>query len=391
MPVVPDGGGRGGGGGSLNPTLIISPTSPYGLGGVPSTLPTNFVVTLKNGGGASSGSITISAINFSDPQWTCTDALPITFSSTFTLHLRLTPTSVGAKTVTITFNNSTSKPQVQYVVTATAIDPATQGIPKVISGDPTLPVGQAQTTKANTTSAFSVGIKNVGAFAFNVTGATISVGGTWFVLTPAVGLPVTLNPNDTVFFPINFTPNDIGVFNGTLHFTTNLVAPYNAFDVPLAGLSVPFIPVSILDNANRAVMFAFQGGALKFIDTNVYDYQDDDSVLVFNGSLWDSLGQEKTIERIEVFYENIGVCQQLVCTLTILRPSIGADSFDVVTKIITIGTVTADNTDRSQFIDLTGSGELIFLSITRPKAQGPCALTAIVPHFADRGEKVENV
>lgn len=385
----PDGGGKGGGGGTLYPTLVITPASPYNLGGVSSAVPTDFTVTLTNGTG--SGSITISAINFSDPEWTCTDALPITFSSPFTLHLRLTPTSVGAKTVTITFNNNTSHPQTQYVINATAIDPATQGIPKIVSGSATLPVGQAQITKENTTSAFSVGIKNVGGFAFNVTAAVISVGGTWFVLTPPVTLPVTINPGSTVFFPINFTPNDVGVFNGTLNFTTSLVAPYNSINVPLAGLSVPFIPVSILDNSNRAVMFAFQGGALKFVDTNIYDYQDDDSVLVFNGALWQSFGQEKTIERIEVFYENIGVCQQLVCTLTILRPSITSDSFDVVTKTVSIGTLAADNTDRSQFIDLTGSGELIFLSITRPKAQGPCALTAIVPHFADRGEKVENV
>lgn len=390
MPAPnPDGGGSGGGSGTLYPTLVISPVSPYNLGAVSSTVPTDFVVTLSNGAG--SGSITISAINFSDPQWTCTDALPITFSSPYTLHLRLTPTSTGAKTVTITLNNNTSKPQVQYVVNATAIDPATQGIPKIVSGSATLPVGQSPTTKENTTSSFSVGVKNVGSIAFNVTAAVITVGGTWFVLTPTVTLPVTINPGATVFFPINFTPNDVGVFNGTLQFTTNLVAPYNTVNVPLAGLSVPFIAVSILDNSSRAVMFSFQGGALKFIDTNVYDYQDDDSVLEFNGSLWNSLGQEKTIERIEVFYENIGVCQQLVCTLTILRPSVGADSFDVVTKTITIGTAAADNTDRSQFVDITGSGELIFLSITRPKAQGPCALTAIVPHFADRGEKVESV
>jgi len=388
---TPDGGGRGGGGFDNDPTLVVSPVSPYNLGNVSSTVPTDFVVTLKNQGGGTGTSITVSGINFSSGEWTCTEALPFTFARIHTLHLRITPVGLGAKTVTLTINNDGSSGAVTYVINAVSLDPFAGGIVHLVSSDPDLPVGQMPTAKTLSTSGTQVGVENVGSAAFDIVAAAITVGGTWFALTPPVVLPITINFGDPpTFFPIVFSPDDIGVFNGTLRFTTDLLAPQLHIDVPLSGLSVPFFAVSVLDNANRVILFAFDGGEIKFIETNNYDYGDRDSFLEFNGTLWSSPGQEKTLERLEIFYENIGV-SSVTAVVTVLRPSQGADHYDVVQGAVTIGTAAADGTDRSAYIDITASGEIMFLSITRLRGTGPCALTAIIPHFADRGEKVENV
>jgi hypothetical protein len=390
MPNVPvqDGGGRGGGGfGGVDPFLVIQPTSPLNLGNITIAAPTDFVVTLKNGG---NGSITLFSINFSDPQFSVVSALPLTFATSHALTLRITPVGAGAKTCNLTFNNDGSFSQVHYVVNANAVDPAAQGIPKIVMLDPTLPIGQMPTAKVDNTSTTSIGVKNVGGVAFNVTGATITAGGTFFALTPPVALPVTLNPGDVVYFPVVFSPNDIGVFTGNLRFTTDLLAPLNQLNVALSGLSVPFFSVSVLDNANRMILFGFDG-ELKFPETNIYNYANGDSVLEFNGALWQGHGQEKTIERLEVLYENIGVCTGLKCELIALRPSVDPDHYDAVSKTISIGTVLADSSDRSAYFDLTASGEILLLRLTRLSNTGPCSLTGVVPHFADRGEKVENV
>src|SRR6267142_290289 len=362
---VPDGGGRGGGGFDSDPTLTVSPPSPYNLGNVSSAVATSFALTLKNSG---RGSIQVSGVNFSSGEWSSTDVFPFSYTTTHALNLKLTPAFPGAKTVVITINNDGTITQVKYTINANAVDPATSGIAHVVPLDPTLPVGQMPTTKVDTTGGTSVGVENKGAAPFNITAAAINVGGTWFVLTPAGALPVTKNFGDPpTFFPIAFTPDDLGVFLGNLRFTTNLLAPQNVIDVPLSGLSVPFFAVSILDNVNRVILLAFEGGEIKFIVTNVYDYQDVDSVLEFNGTLWNSPGSEKTIERLQVFYENIGVCEELKFDLTVLRPSMGDDHFDVVTKTIEIGTVLADSSDRSTYVDLTATGEIMFLTITRVK------------------------
>lgn len=389
---VPDGGGRGGGGGGgIEPTLIVQPTTPLNLGNITSAAPTDFALTLKNPG-SSAGDVELSSINFSNAEFTCTDTLPLFIGATpITLHLRITPTSVGAKTCNLTLNNDGSNPQVHYTVNANAIDPTGQGIPTIIMQDPTLPIGQMPTAMANSTSTATLGVRNDGGAAFNITAAVITTGGTWFALSPAVALPVTLNPTDIVYFPIVFSPDDIGVFAGNLRFTTDLLAPLNTVNVALSGLSVPFFAVSILNNANRVILFGFDGGELKFPETNIYNYANGDSVLEFNGSLWQEFGQEKTIERLEIFYENIGVCTGLKCELIALRPSISADHYDIVTKTITIGTSVADDSDRSAFVDLTASGEILLLRITRLSNTGPCSITGILPHFAARGEKVENV
>lgn len=388
---VPDGGGRGGGGFDNDPTLVVSPPSPFNLGNIPQGVTTSFALTLRNGGSVGT-TVTVTGVNFSDPQWTTTDVFPFTFSRTHVLHLTVTPTGLGPLTVTLMINNNADPSQVNYVVNATSLDPFAGGIVKVVPGDPNLPVGQMLTTKVGDTSTTNVGVENVGTAGFNLLTAAITAGGPIYTLLPTVTLPVLINPGDPpVFFPIVFAPDDVGVSLGTLEFTTDLIAPQDTVDVPLSGLGVPFIAVSILDNGNRVILLGFDGGELKFPQINTYDYQDLDSVLDFNGVLWQSPGMEKTIERIEILYENIGVCTGIVVALTVLRPSMGADHYDVVTKTISIGTALADGTDRSAYVDMTASGEIIFLSITRTKATGPCALTAVIPHFADRGEKVGNV
>jgi hypothetical protein len=361
------------------------------LGNVSSTVPTDFVLTLYNGG---QGTVTVNSIAFSDPQWTTSDTVPFDVTDTsVTLNLVYTPSGVlGAQTVVITFDNTGSNSQTKYTVNANAVDPYAGGIVKISSLDPNLPVGQFPTTLLSSTSTIQVGVENVGSSAFTISAATITAGGTLFVLTPAVTLPVTINPGDPiVYFPLLFTPTDVGLANGTLEFTTDLVAPQHLVDVTLAVFVVPFIAVSVLDNSSRVIFFGFDSGSLKFIETNDYNYSDQDSALEFNGALWERPGYENTIERIEVYYENIGVCTGLTATLTILRPSIGPDVMDIVTQTISIGTASADGTDRTAYFDLTASGEIMRLSLTRIKASGPCSITAIRPCFADRGEKVENV
>lgn len=396
-----DGGGGGRGGGGGGPALTLSPRSPFALGNVSSTTPTDFIVL------ASGGPLNITGINFSDPvEWSCTDTFPIAVTTSTQIHLRVTPNGTGPRSVTLTFNNTGDQAQVSYVINATAIDPATQGIIQVTPEDPSLPLGQALTTKSGSTTLFGIGLQNVGAVAFHITNLQITSGAPQFLFPSGsavgwgvlwglgwgAGLPLTLNPGDPpIFIEIEFAPDDVGIFNGNLEITTDLVAPQNKVEVALSGLSIPFIPVSVLSNVNRTILFGFDSGSNKFLEINTFNYAEQDSVLECNGTLWNNPGMEKTIERMEVYYENVGVCTGLSLTLTVLRPSQGPDAFDVVSKTVTIGTAAADGTDRSQYFDLTASGEIIFLTVTRIKNTGPCILTAFIPHFADRGEKVENV
>lgn len=388
---VPDGGGRGGGGFDNDPTLVVSPLSPFNLGNIPQGIATAFNLSLHNGGSRGT-QIEILGVNFSDPQWTSIDTFPFTMGGSGTLRLSVTPTALGPITVTITINNDASPSQVKYVINAVSLDPFAGGIVKVVPGDPNLPVGQMITTKVGTTSTTNVGVENVGSAPFDVTAAAITVGSPIFTLVPSVTLPVTINPGDPpTFFPIVFAPTDVGVVTGNLEFTTDLIAPQDTVEVPLSGLGVPFVPVSILDNGNRVILLGFDGGELKFPQINIFDYQELDSVIEFNGTLWNMPGMEKTIERMEVYYENLGVCTGLTLTLTVLRPSMGPDHYDVVSKTISIGTELADETDRSAYFDLTATGEIMFCTLSRTKATGPCSITAVIPHFADRGDKVENV
>jgi hypothetical protein len=249
------------------------------------------------------------------------------------------------------------------------------------------------TALINNTSGTGVGVTNTGSLAFDINTATITDGGPQFALGPSQPtLPLTVNPGDpATFFPIVFAPDDLGVFNGILHFSTDLLAPQDEVDQPLTGLSIPFFPVSILDNDDRMIMFTFDSNELLFMLIDNFNYEDDDSIIEFNGSLWQQVGQEKTIERLLVYYENIGVCSGLRFDIICLRPSISPDTYDTVTKNISIGTVDATGEDRSAYVDIVASGEILFLRMTRVRDTGPCSILAITPFFADRGEKVENV
>jgi hypothetical protein len=205
--------------------------------------------------------------------------------------------------------------------------------------------------------------------------------------------PLTLPPGACITIGVKFTPTILGLLKEIVNIQTNLGA--NPFTVSLSGLSTLLCPIAIVTGAVRELILAFITGAgvvthkvLSSANLNSTEA----STLIFNGAVWKQPGSERTMQRLEVFYENLGVAT-LTATLTCLRAVVGPpanpDFVDTVVKTITIGTAAADGSERSEFFDFTASGEILELKITRPANGGQVSIIGFIPHFAPRGEKVE--
>jgi hypothetical protein len=381
-------------------TLTLAPSSPLNLGNITVAEAFNFVLTFM----ATGGSVTVSNITFSDTTIVAASPLPFTLNPPATpstvFSFTVTPTALGADSVTITVINNTTQAAITYVVNYTAVN-AGSGVVTVVSESPaTLAPGQAPTTVINQTNTYGVGLYNGGSTSVTIDTAAISEGSPTFTLAASgqPTLPYTLNAGDTVYFPVVFAPTESGLQTGQLDFTTSLSPSPGTILANLEGLCVPFIPVSVVSDSIRQIIIGYQTnpnvstGIIQGLLQTVENFNVDAvSTLIFNGTLWNSPGMEKTLERLMIYYENIGACLGLILNVITFRPSLGSDYFQVVTATVNLGTAAADNTDRSAYIDLQASGEIMILQIIRPAGAGACSITGIIPSFADRGEKVENV
>lgn len=225
----------------------------------------------------------------------------------------------------------------------------------------------------------------------NTTGANITVTAVNMKGLPFTCLTATpfIVPNGGTFnITLQATYDFAGIFTGSATLKSILAD----LVIPLYVTSLFLNSVVVLANKTRTIMLGFNSPInIETFDTSSFDFGVD-CVLIFNGALWNNPGVEKTLRRLEVFYENVGVCTGLKLDISVWRPSLTPPAFDVApSNQITIGDVSADLSERSAFFDVNLSGEIIIAKLTRLASTGPVSLLGFTPHFEDRGEKVENV
>lgn len=379
MPAPPI---DGGGGGFDLAYLDVTPLGPYTYGVVSIGNTADVSVTVTNLGGFP---LKVTAIGVGGAPYTIVGApaLPTTLGTGlgFTFIVRYTPTAAVLSNDTLTITAMGDNSPFTAALSGTGAGGA------VLSATPML-VNFPDTVVTIAAADIIVTLKNTGSIDLSLTAITLTLSAGVFSINSLPAMPLTLHPTDTTTFHVGFTPNSITNFVGNVHCTT---AAANNPDIALQGSGVAITPVAILSNNVRSMVFAFSNTVPNVLHktlnpTNLNGAQA--STLIFNGSLWESPGDEKKMRRLQVIYENVGVCP-LVVTVTVFRPSLGVDSFDVVTTNLSIGTALADGTERTDFFDLSASGELAELKVTRAANAGPVSLIAFIPHFEDGGPKIE--
>ena len=210
---------------------------------------------------------------------------------------------------------------------------------------------------------------------------------------------ISLDPSVTLPFTVNAGATRVGVlFNGNhsilgvVSSTTIVHTDAGDFTLPTSIATDAFVETDPLLGALRDIVFAFNTpGVGKDLSDPTNLNSDLDNTLEFNGAIWNSPGNEKVLRRLEVYYENVGVCTGLKLTLKSWRQTLTPPAFDVNTDTITIGDASADLSERSAFFDVEMAGELIIGQLVRLAGTGPTSLIGFIPHFEDKGEKVENV
>jgi len=367
-----------------NPPQIAVAPSPFPFGNVPQGVATTKALVIDNDGDLV---LHVTSITFNNADWTVVGAtnFNVPGGGTHSVTVQIFPTIAGADNANITVaSNDPASPSV--VITGTAFSVAVAGGVANVFPQPAN-AGSVKVGKVG--SAPVLTIRNDGGVAFNVTGLTITAGSPTFSLQAPPATPFTLNPGALQTLIVLFSPTALGFQTGNLKIDTNLAAPQDHINVVLQGTGVLLIPFVVLTGLVNAFTIGFgDGTAVRLVQGNFNGTQD--GTLVFNGVLWGAVVQEKTIQRWYVLYENVGVCS-LTLTVKALRPTIGADSFDTISKTISIGTAAADGSIRSAFFDLQMSGEVLDVTLVRTGASGPCSLVAFVPEIDVKGEKVAGV
>lgn len=214
--------------------------------------------------------------------------------------------------------------------------------------------------------------------------------GTEYLLTPKPTLPFTVAAGASQPIFIKFYPRVTGYLTDSFIAITDLEGTIYC---PLQGICQLVVPVAIcVNNTQQLVVGGYDSNGLQGkpapLASIAGDYNGDQAgSLIFNGALWEALGEEKTLFRLGFYYENLGVAV-LTGTLTVFRPQGGVDNFQTVPFSITLGTALADKTTRYEEVDVVATGEIITLSLSRGVSSGPNSICAIVPFFEPRGEKV---
>jgi hypothetical protein len=382
MPIPP-----GGGGGGFNPpSLNVSPSGTLAFGSVAVGSTADISITVSNFGdlGTSVSSIVIGGVPYSLIGLpTLPKALGAGQGFTFTL--RFSPTIAGTFNDNLTVTASAGTDNSPYSTPITGTAPGAGG---ALNVNPS-PIVFPSTIVTHTATPIVVTVKNVGSA--NVVINTIALlGGAPFGLTGLPVLPLTLVPNATTTFNVTATPNSALLFTDTLRIGT---AGIGNIDTGVQLLAVLLLPVAVIIDNLRRLLFSSTTNApivtTQYLDpTNLNGQQA--GVLIFNGTIWDVPGFEKKLRRIRYWYENYGVAV-LTATVSSPRPSQGVDFLDSKSATSSLGSVAADQSERTGFFDVQISGELIFLNISRVAGGGSVSLIGFLPEFEDGGEKVEGI
>lgn len=358
-------------------SLRVTPTSPYNLGTQVVAVALNGNIVLRAAG--TPGDVNWSLLSNSNPDFVIG---PPTNGDVFTgapqsVPVTITEAAPGNYTTTAIFRdldnvvNHTLIINASFVATGSTLiaNPPSVAFSNANTGDP--PQTQVVVISNNTGAAITVTAVNMKGLPFTCLTATP------FVVPNAGTFNITLQATSDI----------VGAFSGS----ATLKSVLSDLVIPLTVTVFFFTSVDILGNKTRAIILGnlAPSANVKFDGTSFNSATP--SVLIFNGALWDNPGNEKTLHRLEVFYENVGQCIQLKLDLSIWRPSLTPPAFDTFTQTIIIGDLSPDSSERTAFFDVNVTGELIVGKLTRMPSSGPVSILGFTLHFEDRGEKVENV
>lgn len=376
----------GGGGDGLGPAVLqVSPSGTLAFGTVAVGATKDITVTVTNIGdtGTVVSSVAIGGAPFSLiglPAFP--HSLGVANSFSFTLRYSPVASVTSNDTLVITASAGTDNSPYSAAVSGTGAGAA--AALQVTPG----PIAFADTITTHTTTV-AVTVKNVGGASVQLNTIAM-VGGAPFGVSGAPGLPLTLNPNDTTTFNATFNPSTIGSFTDTLRIGT---ATIGNVDTAVQGNGVALIPVAIIVDNVHQIVFSFNttnSTAHNSLDSSTLNNVDMASTLIFNGAIWNDPGNERTLMRLEVFYENYGVVP-VTATISAFRPTnANANNFQTATKTVNLGTALADKTERSAFFDIQLSGEIITVQLSRAANGGQVSLIGIFPHWEPKGEKIAN-
>lgn len=387
MPFIPLGGGGGGGSPAF---LQVSSSGALAFGTVAVGSTADIVITVSNQGGIFThvNSISVGGVPYTLIGLPSFPKL-LRPGDSFNFTLRFSPTANVTSNDTLTITADTGTDNAPHIA---AISGTGAGAGGGLNVNPS-PVSFPTTIVTHSATPIVVVVKNVGGA--NVTINTIAlVGGGVFGLTGVPGLPLTLTPGQTTTFNVTFTPTSPSPSGGSIIDTLRIgTAGIGNVDTIVTGLAVLLIPVAIITDNLRRLLFASQTNVpvvvTQYLDPTNFNGQQA-GTLIFNGTIWDNPGFEKKLRRIRFWYENNGVAV-LTCTIFSWRPSVSADNFDQQTASASLGTVLADQTERSGFFDIQIAGEILIMQITRAGGGGAVSLLGFLPEFEEpSGEKVAN-
>lgn len=435
----------GGGGGDDPPTHAIfraSPAGPYDFGNIPVAGVGQISVTIYNDGDST---LQISTLVITGAPFSSSfGATPknIVGHGSYTFNLLFTPPTNGPFAGTVKFTFNASGTPYQKNLSGIGVSPGGTGIIQVVP----ITVSFGDVKVGTNSTPLQIVITNIGDAPFNVTSGAFDAGTDFFVSVVETGYgagimypkyrrrrstqwaavgsslnhfiharsvrsksrtswqgamrritasPLQLPPGDSTLLRITFHPTLVGPRTDVLHIQTSLGgAPY---DIAMDGNGVLIFPVAIVDASVRQMLIGFMtaGGVatVRALDPVNLDGAEAAEIWL-NNPTWSNPGMEKTLERVEMFYENKGAAQ-LSIEVSAFQPApdgSAPDNFQTITATEVFGTAAADDSIRSVFFNIDGgiSGEVIKLKIKRNASAGPLSILGFEPHFAPRGEKVAN-
>lgn len=368
---------------NVNPQFGVGP-NPANWG----TVEVGAAVPLSFGGGGFAGNPpiagVINSITLSDVHFVLSgislpaNVFPATPFASGSVSWTVTLTATGVGVIHATMTVVTSLGTFVVPLTATAVAPGTEL--SFGSGTVVFP------------SDIVGAVDNVNLEVFNNTAGNITITAILFTddqITSSEPLPVTIPAGGFLpAVPFQATHALLGTIAGVITFVTG------AGNVTIASsvTTVPFVEVDPLLGSQRDLIFAFQDKSGQHMPDATDLNFGLDCLLVFNGAIYNNPGNEKTLRRLEVYYENIGLCNQgLQLTLKAWRPTLNPPAFDTQVVTISLGDASPDSSERSAFFDVNLSGEIIVMQLVRLANTGPVSLIGFIPHFEDKGEKVEGV
>ena len=376
-----------GGGNFFGPTIIASPSS-LNFGNVSTSGSSSLVLKIICSGN-SGGTATLNNITVTGAGYTLS-GLPsfphvMHEGDTVSINVILTPTSTTTFTGTVSVTSTKGTPSVPLTGVGVAVNVS------IVPAQ--LDFGQQVINFA--ASFLSVTItNNTGSSMQLLTGTFTNADYAFHSTSPA--FPITIANGGNAVLKVIITPSVTGPDNGTLTITTT-IGGYT-ITIALSAVGILFVESIPLTNSLRNFVLGFgpiTGGS----PSNAQAYQVDPTdfnselaqTLIFNNTIWDEPGQEKALRRVEVGYENVGVCTLTLSVTSIRYDQVGNRVVDSQSSTITIGNSAADGQDYTQFADLQISGELLMLSVARAASAGNCSLTWFTPQFEGKGVKVGNV